>query len=222
MLVEGDLSYAGISIISVLSAGVGAFVGAYLKRKGESLATHEDFQTVLTELKETTRTTKEIENKISDAVWDRQKRWEMKRDTLIDIATKAAAAKDTLVQLHAIHLTNSTEVKCSPMRVAKQIEVGAAWETASNELSRMVVIASLACDAEVRTALADFTMFTSDISVEIIGGHPEVLTTRTSDFATKYNAITKAMRKEIGNDSEPMFLTDVSLGAQVPGSPAPE
>jgi hypothetical protein len=219
MLVDGDLSYAGISVITVLSAGIGAFIGAYLKKKGENLATHEDFQTVLTELKETTRTTKEIENKISDAVWDRQKRWEMKRDTMIDIATKAATAKDTLVKLHAIHLpAKNAEAGESPATVAKQIELNDAWNTASNDLSRMVVIASLACGAEVRTTLADFAMFTSDLSVEIVGGHPEVLVTRSDDFATKYNAITKAMRKEIGNGSEPMFLTDVSFGAGCPGS----
>ena len=48
MLVEADLSYAGISVITVLSAGIGAFFGAYLKQKAENLATHEDFQKVLT------------------------------------------------------------------------------------------------------------------------------------------------------------------------------
>jgi hypothetical protein len=55
MFVDGDLSYAGISVVTVLSAGIGAYIGAYLKKKGENLATHEDFQRVLTELKETTR-----------------------------------------------------------------------------------------------------------------------------------------------------------------------
>ena len=223
MIVDGDLTYAGISIASLISAGFGAYFGAYLKKKGENLATHEDFQQVLTELKETTHTTKEIENKISDVFWDRQKRWELKRDTLIEAANKVAAAKDTLVQLHTIHLPLTvTDTQESPTRTAKRIEISAAWFAATNELARILVVASMACGAEMRTALADFTMFANDLAVEIIDGHPEVLMTRKGDLAIRYNAVTNAMRKEIGNDAEPMFLSNVSLGAQVPGSPIPE
>jgi hypothetical protein len=111
------------------------------------------------------------------------------------------------------------EAEESPARVAKQIELSDAWNTASHDLSRIVVIASLACGAEVRTALADFVMLTSDLSVEFIGGHPEAFIARSGDLATKYNAITKPMRKETGNNAEPMFLTDVSQGAQAPAKP---
>jgi len=168
-----------------------------------------------------TQSTESIRAAISDDLWDRQKRWELRRDTLIDIATKASNAKDVLVRLHAIYLTrNNAAIEASPERVAIQTELQEAWHFAQNELQRMVVIASLACGAGVRTALADFAMVASDLALEIVGGQPEVLMTRSDDFAAKYNAVTKAMRKEIGNDSEPMFLTDVSLGAQVPSPPS--
>ena len=60
-----------------ITAGAGAYLGAYLKRKGENLATKED-------IGELTKTTEEIKAKISDDVWDRQKQWELKRDVVFD------------------------------------------------------------------------------------------------------------------------------------------
>jgi hypothetical protein len=83
MFIQGDLSYAGISVVTVLSAGIGAYIGAYLKKKGENLATHEDLDKLVVELKATTETTKSIEARISNDLWVSQKGWELKRDILM-------------------------------------------------------------------------------------------------------------------------------------------
>jgi hypothetical protein len=56
--------------IAALVSGLGAYFGAYLKRKGENYATKED-------VAEITRITKEIEAKISDDTWARQRRWDL-------------------------------------------------------------------------------------------------------------------------------------------------
>jgi hypothetical protein len=34
--------YAGTAVTTFVAGGAGAYVGSYLKRKGENLATHED------------------------------------------------------------------------------------------------------------------------------------------------------------------------------------
>lgn len=83
MFIEGDLSYAGISVVSVLSAGIGAFFGAYLKKKGENLATHEDLDNLVLQVKATTEATKAIEARITNDLWVSQKGWELKRDILM-------------------------------------------------------------------------------------------------------------------------------------------
>jgi hypothetical protein len=62
--------------LNFLISGGGAYFGAYLKKKGENLATHEDINKVLVQVRATTQATKEIEAKISSEVWDRQKLWE--------------------------------------------------------------------------------------------------------------------------------------------------
>jgi len=56
----------GIAVTTLISAGIGAYLGAYLKKKGENLATHEDIGKLLDQVRAVTTITKEIEAKISD------------------------------------------------------------------------------------------------------------------------------------------------------------
>jgi hypothetical protein len=71
----------------------GSYFGAYFKKKGESLATHEDIDKVVDQVKAVTQTTKEIEAKISGEVWDRQKRWELKREVTFGARRRRALSK---------------------------------------------------------------------------------------------------------------------------------
>lgn len=58
--------------LSLVGGWCGAHIGAYLKKKGENLATHEDIDKLVDQVRAVTQTTKEIEAKISDEMWDRQ------------------------------------------------------------------------------------------------------------------------------------------------------
>src|SRR5579862_8441859 len=80
------------SFLTVVGAGAAAYFGAYIKRKGADRALREGFAEVLRQTKETTEATKKIEAKISDELWDRQKRWELKRDILLDAMKKVSTA----------------------------------------------------------------------------------------------------------------------------------
>jgi hypothetical protein len=58
---DGILSASWIMVLTaVISAGVGAFLGSYLKKKGEDVAIRENFQEVLRQLKAQTEATEEI------------------------------------------------------------------------------------------------------------------------------------------------------------------
>jgi len=62
------------------TAFVGSYLAGYLKKKGENLATHEDIDKLVAQMAAVTSATKEIEAKISGDLWDRQMRWNQKRD----------------------------------------------------------------------------------------------------------------------------------------------
>ncbi len=111
MLIEGDLSYAGISVITVLSAGIGAFIGAYLKKKAENLATHEDIDKLLLQIKVTTEATKSIEARISNEVWDRQRQWELKREALLEGGRSIADFLASIMRLNAVRATKGEAEK---------------------------------------------------------------------------------------------------------------
>ncbi|MGH9438054.1 MAG: hypothetical protein ACRD22_09185 [Terriglobia bacterium] len=61
----------------VIVPGLSAYLGSYLKKKGENLATHEDIGKLVDQVKAITQATKEIETKISDAVWKRERKAEL-------------------------------------------------------------------------------------------------------------------------------------------------
>ena len=77
--------YLVIGLISVLSGGIGAFVGAYLRRRGENLATKADFDSLLSQLKQQTREVEEIKSEISQAGWIHQRRWDLKRELYAEL-----------------------------------------------------------------------------------------------------------------------------------------
>ncbi len=104
MFVEGYLTYAGISLVSLLSAGIGAYFGAYLKKKGENLATKEDFDNLEEQTRQLTHATKEIEAKIDDQVWNRQRQWEMKKEILLEATRIVAKADETLARTVSAYL----------------------------------------------------------------------------------------------------------------------
>jgi len=63
-------SYVTLAVITL----IGAFVGAYIKKRGENYATKQDFQDILQQVKETTKATEEIKAAISEE--QQSKRWE--------------------------------------------------------------------------------------------------------------------------------------------------
>ncbi len=83
-------------IIPPIVSGAGAYLGSYLGKKGENLATHEDIDKLVDQVGALTKTSKEIEAKISSDMWDRQKRWELKRDVLFEARKQVALAQDKL------------------------------------------------------------------------------------------------------------------------------
>jgi hypothetical protein len=182
-----------------LVAGVGAYFGSYLKKKGENLATHEDIDRVVDSVRAVTTATKEIEAKISNDVWDRQKRWEVKRDVLFETTKKIAIAKNALASLYAHYKTEKeSKEKGQPERLEERIRVGREWNDAADGLEEATMLADLACGEEMKKVLAALTLFTRSLIIEITKGHPEAFQESVKEHVAKLDAISVAMRKEIG------------------------
>lgn len=67
--IEGTFSsiWFIVALASLISAGIGSFLGSYMKKKGENLATKEDFDQILEQVAEQVRTTEQIKAEISSS-----------------------------------------------------------------------------------------------------------------------------------------------------------
>jgi uncharacterized membrane-anchored protein YhcB (DUF1043 family) len=62
-------------VLAVISAGAGAFFGAYLQKRGEDQAIRENFAAIRDQLKTTTRDTEEIKQQLNNHLWRSQQLW---------------------------------------------------------------------------------------------------------------------------------------------------
>lgn len=152
MFIQGDLSYAGISVLTVLSAGIGAYIGAYLKKKGENLATHEDIDKLLVQIRATTEATKSIEARISSEVWDRQRQWELKRDAVLAVIQALSAAEDALMETCTYYLMSVKDGR-NPMVKEEYDKATLDWKDKLTEFESKRTIAKLICGEQFNSSL---------------------------------------------------------------------
>ena len=62
-----------------------SFLKPYLGRKGENLATHEDLQDLVDQVKATTTATESIKSELSGRLWVSQERWKLKTDVYVSL-----------------------------------------------------------------------------------------------------------------------------------------
>ena len=134
------MDYVYWPILTVVGSFVGAFVSPYLTTKGKNLATHEDINGLVDQVKAVTMATKEIEAKVSSEVWDQQKRWETRKEILFDAVRHVARAQailtDTVVSIgkidaaktrddKAVALSRATECigQCKDMAATMNVEL---------------------------------------------------------------------------------------------------
>jgi hypothetical protein len=126
---------------------MGGYMQGYMSEKGKNLATHEDIDKVVDQVKAVTQTAKEIEAKISDQMWDRQKRWELKRDQLLLLADKSLGVKVATNNLSASLRTDDLGLQ-PPTKKLSSAEFALALHEAVVELEKVVLTVSLVCGEE--------------------------------------------------------------------------
>ena len=138
--------------VTAIIAGAGAYFGAYLKKKGENLATHEDLNRLVKQMEATTEAAKRIEARISNEVWDRQKHWELKRDTVISIVQTMNAAKDALM-MYAARLQSVTGAGIDAHRFESVMTASALWTEQITKFDAERAVAALICSGMMNDAL---------------------------------------------------------------------
>ncbi len=178
-----------LTVLSFLSAAAGAYLGAYLTQKGKNLATRED-------LAQITRTTAEIKAQISNDLWDRQRRWDTKRELLFDVVKALGASTKLLTSMLAVFRVTAEKGFEKIERERRRAEARMEWMVADNALEDAVVLASVVCRAELYRSLLEVSRDIRVTALDVMNGgdpQPSALT-----LLAKQHQIIAAVRLELG------------------------
>jgi hypothetical protein len=195
------MELVGWGVATMIGAFVGSFLAGYLKKKGENLATHED----IGKLVEQMEATKEIEAAISSRVWERQRKWELKRDALFEAIQGLRDVEYGLSKMVVAYTSKGVP----PEAESKAMD---AWDGALANFKRSRILAYLVCDTEVKRAFDDIEQFFVAVikGVQIPAEIPEWFPA----FRKQLNKLLDAVHAELTCQSTG------SLEVQAPGSRA--
>jgi gas vesicle protein len=178
------------------SAFVGSYLAAYSKKKGEIRATHEELGKLAKQMDVVTTTQKQIEARISNEVWDRQRRWELKRDALLEATKKMAVLHKALVEYAAAAVApNRTEEQ----RRDALTEAGDRWTDTLAEFGTAISIVGLICGTAMEQFLTDVSVEAASIVIKV--GQEQMnmakLDAMMRAFQAKAAIAAAAMKKEL-------------------------
>lgn len=191
-----DISWT-LALVPAISSGLGAHFGSYLRKKGENLATHEDIGILVDQVSAVTSATKEIEAKISNDVWDRQKRWELRREALFDATKRIGPTMDELNSMHAIFQTNRTTKATGIDRLALAAESHNKFLQAATALEGAMLLVELVCGPDLKEKGIQFSLFCRKIGIEIVEGRDDFYNQSIPELVAKKGKLIRAIREEL-------------------------
>jgi hypothetical protein len=88
--------YTLLFFLTLIGTIAGSFLKEYVGKKGQQLATKEDFDELKTQLKETTNITAQIQNDIEHQVWRKQQIETLRRQKLEELLVNMYAARENI------------------------------------------------------------------------------------------------------------------------------
>jgi hypothetical protein len=209
------MEYLFLFILPVIGAAAGAYFGAYLKKKAENLATHEDIDKLIQQVSAVTQATKEIEASVSSRVWERQRSWEITKETFLRLTVSVGKIMDAAINLDSTYRTRTQmalENKVPPEHFLS--DALDRWAEASAEFDSSMLIAELVCGPDVKAALSAFNIHIRRASGALFGGDVNSFQSGLQRTVELQNLVVAAIRKELG-------LTPQSSGSSPTQATAP-
>lgn len=116
MSISGWIAFAALAILNALFLwGWKPFLKSYMSEKGKRLATYEDIENVLKEVRAVTRETETIKAQIGSDLWLRQTVWGYKREAYANLLKSAHRLQDRLIHLRSTRMVlREQEQKAAP------------------------------------------------------------------------------------------------------------
>jgi hypothetical protein len=189
------------ALTTLLAAFVGSYLGSYLKKKGENRAIQEDIGKLVEQVSAVTQATKEIETKISSDLWDRQKRWELKREVLFEATKNLAEVEEALLVFNSVLQVERREQKeGQPGWAEAKHERIMRWSKASAAFDETRQFVRILCGKETVDFFEAFALLVSGVAAGISEKDYQIYRNSYAELIKKEMAVRAAVRKELGID----------------------
>lgn len=143
-------------LIGILLAAGAAFAGAYLKKRGENLATKADYEALRMQLIENTRITEEVKASVASIAWAHQRHWTQNEKYFGELLTLIATSQGLMRRTKfAFEAHEKTGKAFSPEEIERMEKALQAYE----QIRVLLAPARLYLSDEAVRAVTDFTEF---------------------------------------------------------------
>jgi hypothetical protein len=192
------MAWAAPLLTIVIGLLVGYLAG-YTKKRGENKAMHDDLDKLVDQVRAVTTTTKEIEAQISGGLWDRQRRWELKREVLFDATRRVAETEERLLSLNSmVQLEINKPEQLQPGWQQLRAEASVNWSKASAAIDESKLFISVSCGKETAQCFENYVQFTNSVAAKLGEKQVNVYLDSYRELLERRSAVRIAMRKELG------------------------
>jgi hypothetical protein len=138
--------------LSLAGGIVGGLAGSYFSKRGEIRAVQTDLHLLLDQTRAMTTATKEIEAKISNDVWERQKRWDMKREATFEALKELGTFQAALTSIVGVYQGTSRHMgtrQVLPEIQAMRNKAYASFQESLGAFWRAKMLAAVVCGYNV-------------------------------------------------------------------------
>ena len=163
----------------------------------------------LAQVKAVTKTTEEIKAEISTVVWNKQKRWEMKRDVLFEATKRIAEVDDAMLSYATVVKEDHAKQKVwatVPPTMEEQLNWAEAkherqnrWSTVSTAFDESRLFAGIVCGKEGKGAFEELGAFINRLAAQMTKD-PNAYESSRADLINKILLTRNAIRKELEVD----------------------
>jgi hypothetical protein len=199
-----DLTWL-LAIVPFLSAGIGAYLGSYLKKKGENLATHEDISKLVDQVSAVTKATKEIEAKISSDLWNRQKQWELRREMILDVSKAVSEMEDVLILIQSTLQVRQEPEDAEWMQ--SYYKTLKRWRDACGTFDRARMLVAIACSPQTASIVGEYGRYATTLSAEMTKNkNAAIYDQKATGLQSRYLQLGRALRQELRDNGYYVFI----------------